>query len=681
MLIKIAKLGLSGLILVALILTVFSKLGPSEWGWHNIGEQARTILSHNARAINAWHGMESGVKVDIRLDQPRQGKLLANSIHFSAAKDSEDATHGTPSLNVRRSLGSLDASRFEFLTLWVRGENQQRKSLALDISFTLGDPEKPHREVEWHSYVVGLGNQWTPVVVPLREIARDEDWRRLTGINLKVIPGKLGFPSDKEFWIDEIALVSAHTPEEVERNALIASPKMPDLAQLETPEEHRDRLRARLVGWPKQIETDRSSLPTSDQDLLMRLALDTWRGIDELTDKETGLPLDRIQFSAEGNSTEDAWIGDYTNITNIGFYLLSVAAARELGLISSEAAIEKVTKTLTSLEAVETKDGFFYNYYNTTTLAKTDDLISFVDSSWLTSGLMVTRQAFPELSERASRLIDQGNYRFFYEESNGLMSHGYNARQAQRLQIYYGVFFTEARLGSLIGIGKGDIPQQQWFQTARTMPEELTWQRGVPVDRREQHANGLKWISGHYRWHDLDYVPSWGGSMFEALMPLLVIDEIRYAPDSLGKNDVTHTRLQRIHAMEDLGYPVWGMSPSSTPDGKGYTEYGVPMLGVGGYKAGAVTPHAAVLALMTDPKEAIRNIRRLIDEFPVYGDYGLYDAVDPITHQTARNYLCLDQAMILLALANYMKDHAIQKYFALDPITQRALPLLKIERF
>lgn len=678
---KILKHGFFALILVIFLLSLASLSGSKERGWGKITDQLQLLLSHNARSIKAWHATEGDSSLKITLVPPRQGNLFANAIGFHVEPASEATGQPAATLSVRRSLGSLDASRFDFLTFWVRGENTEQKNLGLDISFTLGDPSKPNHEIEWHSYVVGLGREWTPIIVPLREVAQNEDWRRLTGINLKIIRGKLGVPEERGFEIDEISLVRARSAEAVEKGALIAAVKMPDLGELETPEEHRDRLKARLVGWPSRMETDRSSLPKTDQELLMRLALDTWRGLDELTDRETGLPLDRIQFAAEGDQPNDAWIGDYTNITNIGFYLLSVTAATELGLVPRDVALLKIQKTLTSLETVETKEGFFFNYYNTTTLARTDDLVSFVDSSWLTSGLMVIRQAFPEVGDRASRLINQGNYRFFYEESNGLMSHGYNARLSQRLQIYYGVFYTEARLGSLIGIGKGDIPQQQWFQTARTMPAELTWQRSTPIDQKERHANGFSWISGHYRWHDMDYVPSWGGSMFEALMPLLVIDEIRHAPDNLGKNDVAHTQLQRIHATEDLGYPVWGMSPSSTPDGKGYTEYGVPMLGVGGYKPGAVTPHAAVLALMTDPEAAIQNIRRLIEEFPVYGDYGLYDAVDPISHQTARNYLCLDQAMILLALANHLKDHSIQKYFAMDPIAQKALPLLKVEHF
>ena len=673
------KIKIALFILLTLPLAVFGYLKITGVALTTPKAMIAELIGGNASTMHAWRPATYGEdqQIEIGLDSPRIG-LIDESIAFRRILP-QGQIRDSAEWSVRRTLGSLDASRFDYLSLWVRGEPHAATPLALEITFTLADSNKPARTIEGHSFALGLGGDWKQVLVPLAKVEGVDDWHRLTGINIKVIAGSTRTSPVNVFWIDDMALLDAD--EDEEEDAVVALSRLPNIGTPETPDEHKARLKQRLVGWPKQLLIDPATLPSDDAGLLHRLAADTWRGIDDLTDRETGLPLDRIQFAGEGSDVDQAWIGDYTNITNIGFYFLSLVAAHELGLIPREAAIEKIKATLTSLENVETSHGFFFNYYNTTTLARTDDLISFVDSSWLTSGLIVARQAFPEIADRASGLIAQGNFQYFYDPAKGLMSHGNNGRLGQQLKIYYGVFYTEARLGSLIGIGKGDLPEKQWFQSARTMPPEMTWQQQVPVDYKEQEAMGFTWRSGHYHWHDRDYVPSWGGSMFEALMPLLVMDEVKYAPNNLGKNDLTHTQLQRIHAMEDLHYPVWGMSPSSTADGQGYTEYGVPKLGVGGYKAGAVTPHAAVLALMTDPVEATKNIRRLIKDYPVYGEYGLYDAVDPFTRQVGRNYLCLDQAMILVALANHLKDHAVQKYFAQDPIIQRTLPLLKIEKF
>ena len=164
-------------------------------------------------------------------------------------------------------------------------------------------------------------------------------------------------------------------------------------------------------------------------------------------------------------------------------------------------------------------------------------------------------------------------------------------------------------------------------------------------------------------------------------MPTLVLDEMLHAPASLGSNDAAHAQIQRRYALEELGYSVWGMSPSAAPVGNGYAEYGVKVLGTLGYAAGAVTPHAAALALAVTPAAAVADLRALAERYPSYGDFGFYDAVDPRSGAVARAYLALDQAMIFIAAANYLKDHCIQRRFASDPIAQAALPLLGAERF
>ena len=168
--------------------------------------------------------------------------------------------------------------------------------------------------------------------------------------------------------------------------------------------------------------------------------------------------------------------------------------------------------------------------------------------------------------------------------------------------------------------------------------------------------------------------------MFEALMPTLILDEKRLSPKGLGLNDERHARIQVKYALEKLEYPVFGMSPSCVPGG-GYSEYGVKPLGMKGYKAGVVTPHATFLALEFMPKECIKNIRALLAKYDAYGEYGFYDAIDVKTGKIAMEYLCLDQAMSLVALNNYLNNGAIRKRFSADPISKNAEELLKVEDF
>ena len=168
--------------------------------------------------------------------------------------------------------------------------------------------------------------------------------------------------------------------------------------------------------------------------------------------------------------------------------------------------------------------------------------------------------------------------------------------------------------------------------------------------------------------------------MFEALMPTMILDETKDAPEGLGLNDLNHVTAQVKYALDVLKYPVWGMSPSSVPEG-GYSEYGVQVLGSKGYKAGAVTPHATFLALEFVPEEAVKNARKLIANYPIYGEYGFYDAVSMETGKVARKYLSLDQAMILIPINNYLNDGAVRRRFRNDAIYEKAKLVLTEEKF
>jgi hypothetical protein len=438
----------------------------------------------------------------------------------------------------------------------------------------------------------------------------------------------------------------------------------------------RPHVRARLSGWPATALVDRATLPTTDEAFLARLARDTWRGLEAFTDREHHLPVDNVRLGPG-----EPRVGDYTNVTSVGLDLIAIVAAYELELIPRADAVARVTDVLDVLDGLETHDGFFFNYYDTTSLERTSNLVSFVDSSWLTAGLMVVRTTFEELAPRCTALIERTNYRFFYDEARGLMAHGYWTQLGERSRYHYGVLYAESRLGSLIAIGKGDVPPAHWFRMTRTFAAGCKWQSRKPHGRRRKEAFGERYVGGWYEWDGARYVPSWGGSMFEALMPTLVVDEPRWAPKSLGANDAVHVDVQRRWALDVLGYPVWGMSPSATPAGAGYGEYGVSVLGSLGYQGGAVTPHAAALALAVAPAEAAANLRELARRYDVYGEYGFYDAVNPPSGVVARAYLALDQAMILISAANRLKNGCIQKRFAADPIAQRAFPVLGEERF
>ena len=613
----------------------------------------------------------------------REGKPTRD-LHLSYIMPGVSANNETAGqvqeIDLVLQLRGLDASDYDHLAFWIKGDSAEDFNKQIEVEFRRPHPTVAGLREEGGSVVGGIDGEWRRVMVPLKEMIGIRDWTNLSELVFALHARDTRIPQGGYF-IDDIALIKTGHPGPGADDLVVAWKKKAWEEAFGGETAARPHLKDRLAGWPQQLLIDPNTLPTDEREFLSRLALDTWRGIDALTDKAHGLPLDRIHFGNGSVELADARIGDYTGVTNIGFHLLAIVAAHELKLIEREQALERLRLTLAALEQMETYQGFYYNYYNTTTLERTSNFISFVDSSWLTAGLMAARMAFPEIHERCTRLIEQGDYRFFYDDQWKLMSHGYYVNLGLRNNMHYGALYAESRIGSLIAIGKGEAPEEHWFAMARTFPNEFTWQSNQPLNRREKTERGFHWIGGYYQWRDYRYVPSWGGSLFEALMPALVLDEKRYAPANLGRNGEIHTEIQRRYALEELGYPVWGMSPSSMPGSERYTEYGVHILGSLGYPEGAVTPHAAALALLTEPEAASANLRQLAQRYPIYGDFGFYDAVDPKSGVVAYQYLCLNQAMILIALANHLGDHAVQKHFAADPIMQRALPLIGFENF
>jgi hypothetical protein len=621
----------------------------------------------------------------------------SNALYLSYAFNKQ----GNAAVGFRTKLRGLDATAYDHLEFRIKGDPRKGFARSIKVQF-LRPSDETQGQVEGGSYVVkDIRAEWQQVRVPLSIMNGIKDW---SGLQDFVVVLKRRQADDLEgaYYIDDIALVKTGEQGPSVGDAVIPLKKKAWEAALGGERAAAPYIRARLRALPSRRLVDRDRFPQDTREFLWCIARDTWRGLEAMVDKENGLPVDNIRLDEDGQGpgavrvayldtslngaqpplADTVRVGDYTNVTNIGMYMMSVVAATDLGFIPREEAIARLRRTLATLEQLETYQGFFYNYYDTTTLERTSNFISFVDSAWLTAGLMVVRRALPELHGPATHLIEQTDYRWLYDDVEQLMSHGYYVNLKYPSEYHYGLLYTESRAGSLIAIGKGDVPEEHWWSMVRTFPPEYEWQTQVPRDREMTLVNGnTPVVEGYYQWGEHKYVPSWGGSMFEALMPTLVVDELKYAPASLGVNNKAHTDIQRRYALEVLKYPVWGMSPSSTVPGGGYSEYGVKVLGSKGYKSGVITPHASALALEVSPDEVVANLRRLVELYDIYGEYGFYDAVDPVTGKVTYKYLTLDQAMLFIALANYLDDHSVQEYFASDPIAAKALAIIGEERF
>lgn len=587
-------------------------------------------------------------------------------------------------------LKGFDASPYDHLEFEIKGDAQtgftERFRLELKKCLDSQCVEKVSGSAK-----IPVTDAWQTVSIPLNvmtgliDFSDPQAWKTPRAsykpLDELVIIFNDGYVTKKRggIYIDNIRFVKTGSPGP---SAVDFPPRKIEKTEVRLePLEFERFLVSRLRGFPKTL-TVRKIFPKEDAAFLKEVARDTWEFFDKILDSEHALPLDTVLLGEKKPLDETTWVGDYTSVTNIGVYLMAVVSAYDLGFIKREDAVQRIQKTMATLGKLEYHtSGFPYNYYDTTTLERTSYFVSFVDSGWLMLGLYVVGNAFPEeLMVPAAQFLKRGNFKFFYDPLSKQMYHGYYDNLQVYSDYHYGVFYTEPRATSYVAVARGDVPEIHWFEgMVRTFPESYQWQSQQPKGREETYLEGYKYVDGYYEWKDLKYIPSWGGSAFEALMPSIVLKEKELAPEGLGKNNAIHVQGQIRYALEELKMPVWGMSPCSVPEG-GYSEYGTKPMGVKGYKAGVVTPHASALALEYASKQVIVNFRKLIDLYDLYGEYGFYDAVTVATGKIARKYLALDQGMILLAINNYLNQGALRKRFHANPEMARGEKLLRAEK-
>jgi hypothetical protein len=504
-----------------------------------------------------------------------------------------------------------------------------------------------------------------------------------------------------------------------------------------------------------------SGLSSAQRANLLGIARDTWKFYSADIDTATNLPMDNISY-AGGSATPTAY-GQYTSAADIGVYLWAVVSARDLGLISQAQADAKVTATLTEVSHLQRYDGFLYQWYDTTNgdvlinpgqgdcpagaapAFNNCFFVSNVDNGWYASGLIVVREAMPELAGLANSLIAPMNFGIFYDDRaethcntnpaipgnqpTGQMFGGYYVGlppySGNNWQQYYhnGAIYSDPRISAYIGMGLHQMPGNVWWRSWLELPPkapfadcqstdpDFSWQGQWPMGgywqtyTDPQSGQKFEVWEGHYTYPgtNLTFIPTYSGGMFEAMMPNIVVPETSWGTRSFGLADARTVEVQIKYATQQLQYKVWGMSPSSTADDTGdYSGYGVEGLAFPYYGTGAdashpnlglsqchgcatedvVTPHASFIALDVAPQQAYANIQALRTDYPgLYGPVGFFDAVNPTTGAVGHRDLVLDQSMIMGALDNALNDRAIQRDFARDPVSWAAHTYLSLETF
>jgi cyclic beta-1,2-glucan synthetase len=250
-------------------------------------------------------------------------------------------------------------------------------------------------------------------------------------------------------------------------------------------------------------------------------------------------------------------------------------------------------------------------------------------------------------------------YDFLYDKSRHLQTVGYNVEDRRCDSSYYDLLASEARLSSFVAIAQDKVPQESWFALGRL----LTTIDGEPI------------------------LLSWSGSMFEYLMPLIVMPCYE---NSLLHQTCKATVNRQIKYGKLKGVP-WGISESGynsvdVQQNYQYRAFGVPGLGL---KRGlsedlVIAPYATSLALMVMPEEACANLEHMADE-GFMGKFGFFEAIDYTslriprgqTKAIVKSFMAHHQGMSFLSLAYVLLDRPMQKRFESDPLFQATLLLLQ----
>ena len=312
---------------------------------------------------------------------------------------------------------------------------------------------------------------------------------------------------------------------------------------------------------------------------------------------------------------------------------------------------EKALKTATGIGAVDT--AYWVEALRRTVAEQARDRLQVGDA------LQSAALRLSALAETARGMAMAMDFAFLLDPERKLLSIGYSLGDNKLDASCYDLLASEARLGSLFAIAKGDLPTRHWFRLGRD---------ATPL------GAGSALIS-------------WSGSMFEYLMPSLVMR----APFGSLLEQTNRLIVARQEAYgRSLGLP-WGVSESAYNARDleltyQYSNFGVPGLGL---KRGlsdnvVIAPYATGLATMVNPHAATRNYERLA-QIGASGRYGFYDAVDftrarlPDGEEFAiiRNFMAHHQGMTIVAIANTLQDGQMRKRFHREPMIQASELLLQ----
>lgn len=254
------------------------------------------------------------------------------------------------------------------------------------------------------------------------------------------------------------------------------------------------------------------------------------------------------------------------------------------------------------------------------------------------------------LAQKCEQVFEEMDFQFLLDEERKLFTIGYNVTELSSDNSFYDLLATEARLASFVAIAKVDVAQEHWFRLGRQL---------TSVDGRRA-------------------LISWTGSMFEYLMPLLVM---RDYPGTLLDQTYRTVVARQIEYGQERGVP-WGISEAAynvrdLQLNYQYGPFGVPGLGLkrGLIEDVVIAPYATMLAAMIAPRAAMENLR-LLEKEGALGSYGFYESLDYTAERlpqgerrvVIRAFMTHHQGMGFVSLDNALHDGRMEQLFHSDPL-------------
>lgn len=407
------------------------------------------------------------------------------------------------------------------------------------------------------------------------------------------------------------------------------------------------------IWWTGRPAPAAPALPQQDRAYLEGIARDTWRLFERcVVAQENHLPPDNLQVLPQDMTAHR------TSPTNIGMYLLSAACARRFGWIDTAELVARLEATLDTLARLPRHRGHFLNWYDTQTCTPLLPMyVSTVDSGNLSGHLLAVAAACRELAhddtagarlralgDTCERLAWEPEFGFLHHRKRHLFHIGWRVAEQELDASLYDLLASESRLTSLLAIAKGDVPVRHWSALGRPF-----------------YAAGA--VAG---------LRSWSGSMFEYLMPSLVLEE---PPCSVLSEACRAALHEQIAFATGLGVP-WGISESAYAGrdhtlAYQYAPQGVPRLALRRTPPDelVIAPYATALAAQIDVARASANFIAL-EALAARGRFGFIEALDFSPGRQALEERCTQvatfmahhQGMTIAALANVLLDGVVRRW-------------------